>query len=224
MLLICPDPFPPFLLLLPVFGSPPLSPPPLPLPSCKPLHPGVKWEAVAWMEEKEKEWVDADRRNSEADSKHSENEWERETDDKCSEPGRPVAWSGWAMWGCPAVPQDAGRHLHKAAPVFPPPTLTWGSMWDRHSRLPVAAFSLSHPFDCHFIWTPQRDRAARLTPCSCYRCSMTLKSSRFSSLGPSRFSAGFQVLALSLLGPTEVSLWCAAVGQRRRGRGGAGRG
>lgn len=42
------------------------------------------------------------------------------------------------MWS----PQDAGRHLHKAAPILAWLTLTWGSMWDT-LHVAAAAFTLS---------------------------------------------------------------------------------
>lgn len=68
---------------------------------------------------------------------------------ECSDRGRRTI-SGWRRdgpWSIPvgwpqhkhvrlsSIPQPAGRHLHKAAPVLAWLILTWGSMWDGRSLL-----------------------------------------------------------------------------------------
>lgn len=126
-----------------------LPPPVPPRPSCKPSQPGVNQGAAAGMERGTGgRWREGWTTERQAANGRTYKPANTQTDDEWFETGHSVVRSRpspprapmWDdhntnMWDSPAVPQAAGRHLHKAAPVLAWLTLTWGSMWDRHSLL-----------------------------------------------------------------------------------------
>lgn len=97
------------------------------IPAATPYTQG--WIGEQWHEWKKNEWVATDRRNRELESDSMHKRRSERRRQIISALSRYALWprSVWAMSSCPAVPQDAQRHLHK----------TWGSLWDRHSRLPL---------------------------------------------------------------------------------------
>lgn len=165
-------------------------------------------------------------------------------------PHRPPVWDdhNTNMWGSPAVPEAAGRHLHKAAPVLAWLTLTWRRMWEGRSilLLPLLLFPplcLSRYLDgtvrlqqrrpdrhqafIILLWLLSDQSVCRGET---FADLATLPPQNLSSYPPVAFVPVSPDLCAGLPvepphpGPhggwPEVSVWCAAVGQRRSGGGG----